>query len=52
MAAAPKAMLSVGTSIRRSARRPPTVKEERQPSTSLQLADDAGATVVRLRGQG
>jgi hypothetical protein len=28
------------------------VKEERQPSTSLQLVDDAGATVVRLRGQG
>ena len=41
------------TSSRRSARQPPTVKqEERQLHTSLKLADDAGATVVRLRGQG
>jgi len=27
-------------------------QEERQLHTSLKLADDAGATVVRLRGQG
>jgi hypothetical protein len=46
------ALGGVCTSGRRSARRPPTVKEERQLRTSLKLADDAGAIVVRLARPG